>query len=109
MTKFQNKLEITFKNNTSDTGSLNPIDSITETLGNTYIILNNLKQMQYQLQLVSDTVRSDTKDFLLVDEINYCLEGLSVNLNTMTSINLQISNVLPEKVCGDLEKFRLIL
>lgn len=47
-------------------------------------------------------------DFLLKDEVENCVELLSFSLNASSSLNLQISNRVPEKVTGDIKKFRLL-
>ena len=48
-------------------------------------------------------------NFFLSNEIRYCIEGFSCALDSKTSINFTHDEELPEKVSGDIEKFRLVV
>lgn len=44
------------------------------------------------------------------EEIMYALDSLSVNcLSKASTLNLKTEDVLPDKVAGDLPRFRLVL
>ena len=59
---------------------------------------------------MSDAVKNTEDNFLLKEEIMYCLEALSVNcLSKSATLNLKTAECLPEKIAGDLSKFRLAL
>ena len=50
-----------------------------------------------------------TTDFLFSGEINYCIDGISVNLNEQTQIKYVHDESIPDEVKGDKETFRLAL
>ena len=58
---------------------------------------------------MADRRQSDESDFLLADEIRYCIEGFSCALDLKTTLNFTHDESLPQKVSGDLEKFRLVV
>ena len=58
---------------------------------------------------MSSNFQLNKNSFILKDEINYCIEGLSVNLNQNTSLRFIHDDRLPEIFNGDVEKFRLAL
>jgi hypothetical protein len=47
--------------------------------------------------------------FHLEDEVKYCFEGLSVNLNVQTTFKLSHDDRLPDLVQGDLPTLKLAL
>ncbi len=47
--------------------------------------------------------------FHLEDEVKYCFEGLSVNLNAQTTFKLNHDDRLPDLVQGDLPTLKLAL
>lgn len=59
---------------------------------------------------MSDVKKNAHESFLLREEVMYCLESLSVNcLSKSAFLNLKSADCLPEKISGDLTKFRLAL
>jgi hypothetical protein len=54
--------------------------------------------------------KNNDENFLLRDEIMQCVESLSVKcLNHSATLKLDANKSLPEKLSGDLQKFRLVL
>ena len=54
--------------------------------------------------------KSQDENFLLKDEIMQCVESLSVKcLSPATTLKLDANKNLPEKLAGDLSKFRLVI
>ena len=50
------------------------------------------------------------ENFLLKDEIYFCLESLSLNcLSKSSTLNLNIKNSVPDKLSGNIFKFRLAM
>ena len=90
-----------------DTGSIS--ENLTKTLGSSNLMLSNLRQMQHQLNFMSSHFKLSKDTFMLKDEINYCIEGLSVNLGQNSSFKFTHDDRLPDLVICDLEKFRLAL
>jgi hypothetical protein len=86
--------------NPSDTGSIS--EALTQTLGNSNLMLSNLHQMQHQLNFMSSRTKFEKIAFLLQDEVKYSLEGLSVNLNAHTSFKFIHDDRLPDMVLGNL-------
>jgi len=58
---------------------------------------------------MSSSASLEKSEFLLEDEIKYIVEGLTVNLNAVTSIKFVHDDRLPDVVQGDLKTLRLAL
>ena len=65
--------------------------------------------MQYSLNFMAVDSKLTCTTFVLEDEINNCIEGLSVNLSQTNSFKYIHDERLPDMVDGDVEKFRLAL
>ncbi|CDW71528.1 multi-sensor hybrid histidine kinase [Stylonychia lemnae] len=84
--------------------------SIVEFLGTTYVAINQVQQMQHEFWSRSENYKNLDENFLLRDEIMQCVESLSVKcLNASTTLKLDASKNLPEKLKGDVQRFRLAL
>jgi len=60
--------------------------------------------------VISDSTHKVEENFWLKDEVMYILETLSVNcLGKFATLNFKHDETLPDKVCGDIFKFRLAL
>jgi len=58
---------------------------------------------------MSTSATLNKTQFLIEDEINYLVEGLTTNLNAVTTIKFDNDDRLPEYVQGDLKTLRLAL
>lgn len=109
ISKFNNKIEHLLlkeqKQAAGDTGSFE--ETLTEAFGNQFLLLNSLRQLHFQLDLSNKT--NKPTDFLFSGELNYCIDGISVNLNEQTQIKYIHDESIPEDVNGDKETFRLAL
>lgn len=65
-------------------------------------MLSNLHQMQHQLNFMCCRQKHQETTFLLEEEVKYCFEGLSVNLNAHTTFKFVHDDRLPDLVKGDL-------
>lgn len=54
-------------------------------------------------------VKGKEEIFVLQDEINQCIEALSVNLSSNSQFKYIHDDRLPDTVEGDIDKFRLAL
>jgi hypothetical protein len=72
-------------------------------------MLSNLRQMQYSLNFMAVDAKLSRTTFVLQDEINNCIEGLSVNLSQHNTFKYIHDDRLPDLVVSDVEKFRLAL
>jgi hypothetical protein len=92
-------------------GTANHQQSIIDFLGTTYLMINKLQQIAYEYQedmLPNEGGRVD-ETFLLKEEILQCIESLSAKcLSQQAQIKLD-TKCLPERLAGDLFKFRLAL
>eukprot|EP00347_Sterkiella_histriomuscorum_P018326 403345932 len=84
--------------------------SILEFLGATYVAINQVQQIQHEILTRSDAFSIQEENFLLKDEIMQCVESLSVKcLSPSCTLKLDPNRGLPEKLSGDLQRFRLAL
>jgi len=58
---------------------------------------------------MSASINKEKTDFYLEDEIKYTLDGLTVNLNAVTSLKFIHDDRLPDTVQGDLKTLRLAI
>lgn len=58
---------------------------------------------------MSSSAKLEKTQFLLEDEIKYTIEGLTVNLNAVTSVKFGHDDCLPDAVQGDRQTLRLAL
>lgn len=87
----------------------NFFETLLETLGNSYYMLNSMQQIQHQFEVLTGANQDTTADFLLGDEVKYAIQGVSLNMNPSVSINFTYENNLPQQVRGNLEKFKLAI
>lgn len=99
------RMEITAKNTSTD----NFFDTLLETLGNSYHMLNSMQHIQHQFQVMSGQNEEKNVDFLLADEVKYAIQGISLSMSPNVSFNFTYENNLPQQVHGNKEKFKLVI
>lgn len=65
--------------------------------------------MQHQLNFMASRSQIEKIAFHLENEVKYCFEALSVNLNAQTTFKLTHDDRLPDLVQGDLKTLKLAL
>ena len=86
------RMEITAKN----TSTANFFDTLLETLGNSYHMLNSMQHIQHQFQVMSGQNEEKNVDFLLADEVRYAIQGISLSMSPNVSFNFTYENNLPQ-------------
>jgi len=83
--------------------------TVLEALGNQFLMLNGVQQMQHQYQWVTDTSPFKNEEFVLADEVKYIVQGFSLSMNPRVTLRIEYEQNLPQRVSGNLEKFRLAM
>lgn len=68
-----------------------------------------VQQINFYLNYISNFKESKIENYLLTDEIEYCLDGLTASKWDKEIEVFLSKGELPRKVIGDLEKFRICL
>jgi hypothetical protein len=81
-----------------------------EFMGSNFYIINKIQQLQYESGETKDNTVMVKEDFFIRDEIMQIVETLSIKcLTTEATLKLDARPCLPEKLCGDILKFRLVI
>lgn len=80
-----------------------------EFLGNSQVTLNMVQQMSHYLKYNSNMKDFKTENYVLSEEIDYCLDGLTAGKREKVIEVFLTKGQLPKQVLGDLRKFRICM
>lgn len=82
---------------------------IGEFLGNSQVTFNMVQQMSHYLNYISNHGDFKIENYVLSEEIDYCLDGLTASKWEKEIEVFLTKGHLPKQVLGDLRKFRICL
>lgn len=104
----QKRMELLHKN-LIDSGSEEIAELVGEFLGNSQVTLNMVQQINYHFNYVSNLDEKKIENYVLSDEIDFCIEGLTASKWEKEMEIYLTKGEMPRKVLGDLTRFRICI